>query len=197
METNNIEPNAPQSFELARVSDAASMVESIDRFVSTGNEQYFYLKDEKGLELFTTLVGHQQVSSEDIIAWHYSATANEVLEKGNTTIAFEGTRAITDLFQRIGNIGVNLEFVNDFAVKMAVALGEESMVRYKFEINSAAVVCEECDQSTDPIIIEELSLNEGRYGCGHADDEYFSNYSATLTHRISPEAALNHISSGF
>jgi hypothetical protein len=187
---------AEQAYKLSNTSELPHWIEAIDSHLQTGETQYFYLKDEAALVEFTQLVGHDAITSDQIVAYQYEATANESLEESGMSIKFDGTVTVGQLHAWMGDFGINLEFPNSFKTWVAVALDKETIVIYDHETISWGVVCEDCVNSDDPKIQEELELNEHTgYGCGHVDDEYRFKNTAFMMKRESQgkiaEEALN------
>lgn len=178
-----------KSREMMEVEDMHRWVQYIDRHVETGSDEHFYLRDEEALMNFTRLIGHETVSSEQILAYYYSATAFERLEDSGEALNFNGERTVIAIQEMLGNKGMNLEFPNDYNVKMAVALDAETMVIYVHESNASPVICHACASSRDPAIIQELAMNE-HYSCEHSIDEYDTRDYALLVKIATPLEAL-------
>lgn len=182
---------AEKNREMTGLDEMPRWIAAIDKHIATGSPAYFYLDNEAALVEFTKLIGHETITSEQVIAYHYSATADERCEHSGESYAFDGEASLIALQEQLGDNGVNLEFPNDFRVNLAIALDAETMVVYSHEISAAPGVCRECDESDDPELKEELQLNEGRYGCGHLDDMYFTRDHAQLMKRQSGAETLS------
>ncbi len=170
--------------EMTDESEVVRWLEAIDRHYETGEGEYFYMKNEDALSEFVKLVGHEAITSRQMLKYHYEATSTERLERKGSRLNFKGHVSIHELEAWIGDFGSMLEFPNSFKVWIAVALDAESMIVYQHETQSSGVVCEDCVNSTDPEVTAELALAENSgYGCGHVDDDYEFKNSAFITKR--------------
>lgn len=167
---------------VARNQDIARWTTAIDSFFISGQEQYFYLSSEEKQQEFIDLIGHSEITSDQILYWHYEATAYEPREESGDSYHFKGRRTIPSIQQALGDIGMNLEFPNDFKVHLAISLDSELAIIYAFKSNAAPVVCRECQASTDPEVREEIDLNPN-YSCSHCVEEYSFSHDALLVYR--------------
>jgi len=193
MEDVSWEAIGEKGTELGNTKRIADWIAAIDTFVATGQPEYFYLIDDQQLRDFCKLVGHETVASDQVLAYYYSASANEYCEEYGQELNFEGRVAVPEIQERLGDKGINLEFPNDFRVKLAVALDAETMVVYERESNAEPHVCDDCANSTDPDIVSSLEINRGNYGCGHEDETYDIRNSAMLMARDSASDTLGKL----
>lgn len=166
----------------ARNQDIARWASSIDTFFISGEEQHFYIPNEAKQQEFIDLIGHTEVTSGQIIYWNYEATAYESMQKSGDSYQFRGVRTISSIQERLGDVGMNLEFPNDFKVQLVVSLDNEAAIIYSFESSSSPVVCEACRTSTNSEVREEIDLNPD-YSCRHCVDDYSFRYGAALVFR--------------
>lgn len=159
----------------AEHEELAAWQEAIARHLETGEDAGFYIRDHEALMAFTKLVGHDE-REKLVLAWRYAADGQDEV----ATEPFVTNVHAAILQEQIADRGMMNEFPNDFDVSMAIAYGEKSMVVYSYDHSSEPVVCEACHTSKDEHVQEELALNEGRYGCGHEDDEYYARYHAAM-----------------
>jgi len=193
MEDTTRERIAGKTPEVRGVDEMPRWIEAIDRHALTGKPVHFYISNDKAFTEFTKLIGHDSVKSEQIVAYYYSALAFERYEADGKSMNFKGDMSVLRIQEMIGDTGSMLEHPNDYRVNLAIALDAETMVLYGHQMSSEPNVCSNCQHSTDPDIIEGLELNEGRHGCGHAEDSYDSQNSAVMMKRIDSSKALDQL----
>lgn len=167
---------------VARTPEISQWASAIDAFFMTGEEQYFSIVDEKQLEAFTALVGHDQITAAQILFWEYEATAAELRAESGEHYEFEGTTTIVELQEVLGDLGVMLEFPDCFRTRLTIALDEQVAIMYDYTSSTEPVVCEECANSEDPELREVLDGNPF-YSCDHCSDEHTYSYAAYLVPR--------------
>jgi len=179
--------------EVRGIDEMPRWIQAIDGHALTGAPAHFYIQDDKAFVEFTKLIGHDSVKSEQVIAYYYSALAFERYESDGKKMRFNGEMPVMRIQEMVGDTGSMLEHPNDYRVNLAVALDAETMILYGHQMSSEPNICANCQHSTDPRIIEELELNEGRHGCGHVDDTYYSQNSAVMMRRTDSAEALNQL----
>jgi len=193
MEDMTRERIAGKTPEVRGIDEMPRWIQAIDAHALTGEPAHFYIQNDKAFVEFMKLVGHYSVKSEQIIAYYYSANAFERYEENGTKMRFKGEMSVLRIQEMIGDTGSMLEHPNDYRVNLAIALDAETMVLYGNQMSSEPNVCSNCQHSTDPDIIEGLELNEGRHGCGHVEDSYYSSNSAVMMKRTDSSQALNQL----
>ena len=148
--------------------------QSLERHLQTGEDAWFWIKDEQALVEFAALIGYGP-GVKRVVGYYY------ICEEFNKfmTDSYETELPIIALQERIADIGMMNQFPNDYDLRVAVEVDAETVIIYDVDSNSVPVVCEECMASEDEDLQEELALNP-QYGCGHLDDEYFTRNSVTM-----------------
>lgn len=158
---------AQKSHELAQSETLKRMVEQIDQHVLSGAPEYFYLHTEADFTLFCEVLGLDAIESTQVLGYEYSATATELHHVANDSYNFGGKISVEQLLAWLGDFGVNLEFPNNFDIKLAVSLDDETFVRIEHSLSETVGICAECDDSDD----ESVHYNfENGHGCEHVDD---------------------------
>jgi len=188
MKDTSREAIASRASELEGNSELARWVEAVDRHIETGQDEFLSFYDEAQFAEFLKLIGHDSISSGQILAYHYSSL-DVPLEKNGKNMNFRGKWSVAAVQAALGDTGMDLEYPNDFKVGLAATLDAETMVVYDHKTTTEPEVCNDCKTSTDPDLIEELASNIG-HNCDHGIETYhFTNY-AILTKISSREESL-------
>jgi len=159
-------------------------VTKIEKFLLTEETQYFFFNDEAEFDQFTQLIGHDAFTYSSIRSYSYESHSTESLHKENEAATFKGEGSIHGILNYLGDIGINLEFCNDFKIHMIVDLDNDSTVFYQYESSENAQVCADC---TDLEEYDQITGSNRFYSCEHETSEYYSRYYAVLRKYIPKE----------
>lgn len=194
MERNSQEEIRKRSEQDLESRDLAQWVQAINEHIVDGQPAHFYINDEQAFQRLLELVGHKEgISSEQLIAFSYEATADErAEERGKEWNYWNGSAPVWDYLNRLGDIGMMLQFPNEFKASIAVTLDTETTMLYRIDMSTIVVVCEDCSQTSDPELSEEMRLNTNAsgdplYSCEHSTDEVDIRYSAAMIQQVSSE----------
>jgi len=173
------------SFVEKRSESNQEFITKIEKFLLTQETQYFFFKDEAEFDLFTQLIGHDSFNYSAIRSYSYESHSTEVLHEEEEAADFKGIGPLHGILNRLGDIGMNLEFCNDFKIHLVVDLDPETSVFYQYESSEDANVCADC------VDLEEYHPITGSsrfYNCDHEESTYSSRYFAVLRQYIPAEA---------
>jgi|GEM_PF-6229504 len=183
-----MQPHTKENLEATlverRSTENADFVTKIETFLLTQETQYLYVRDEADFNQLVQLLGHDLFDYASIRSFSYESMGGELLSEVNPVADFEGTGSIHQIFNRLGDIGMNLEFCNDFQVHVIIDLDAETSVFYQYQSFEDSRVCTDCAG------LEEYDPIDGSsrfYSCDHESSEFNSRYYAVLRNSIPPE----------
>jgi hypothetical protein len=173
----------------------AKYIDQIDNHLLTGDDEHFWIgSDEEKFDQLIALLGHTTLDGANVIAYDYTYNGRgDAYGQTNESPRFKGEWPMHSMLAKLGDIGMNLEFMNEYRVKLFVKLDDESIVVYEHESHSMAVVCEDCQE------LEDYGPGGGSeyYSCDHCDDEFSSTYRTALIKTPDEDTLNSYLVHGF
>jgi len=180
MEGTTVAAIVEKARNLTETEKSIKFLEQMQRHGATGEAEFFYFEDdESDMNLLAQMIGHEALEPSQIMGFYYSSMSHESLEILKFDMNFPDKPGVDELIQRIGNLGGMLEFPNNFKVRLAVLVDDETAMIYVYESDEQPNVCEECAG------LEDYGPHGGsaEYSCEHMSDTIYVKVYATLMPR--------------
>lgn len=160
-----------------QIRDTTEFVTQIEKFLLTQEAQYLHVKDDAAFDSLIGLFGHDSFDFSKVRAYSYESNSSQILSVLNENAGYKGKGSLHTILSKLGDIGINLEFCNDFRVRVVVDLDSETSVFYDYQSFEAANVCNDCST------LEQYHSIHGSsrfYSCDHRVSDNSSRYYAVL-----------------
>lgn len=149
----------------------------LQEFIEKGEYAYLFARDDKQFTQFVEILGHDKFDPSKVLAYYY---VNHDGHSVGPVLGLDSKQRVNiqDVMEWIADSGSHLEFVNDFTVRVLIALDNEASALYEYEMTEQTSVCDDCAALPE---YEEVDLSQHYYNCDHNISEYDVRRSIRLT----------------